>query len=304
MEVIFLGTSAGIPTRRRNVSCIVVRYEGDYIFVDVGEGTQRQAAIAGIGLRKNMRIFITHMHGDHVLGLIPMLQSMCMLGRSEPLEVYGPRGIRGFISSNLRSLDIKLTFPLKIRYLSDGACFDFGRYVVRAVRGEHGRYSYALAVEEKPRPGSLDIERVVRDGIPRNYWRMLKAGRDIVLGGRVYRASDYLTPPYRGRKVVISSDTRPSERIIRFARGADVLIHEATFSEDKLERSIETLHSTAREAAEVARRAGVKILILTHFSARYEDVAGLVEEAREVFPATFAAEDFLRFEIPPSRRHL
>lgn len=303
MEIIFLGTAGSVPTKTRNVSSIVVRYQGDYIFVDVGEGTQRQAMLSGVGLRKNMKIFITHMHGDHVLGLIPMLQTMCMLRRTEPLQIYGPRGIRRFITENMRMLNIRPTYPLVINYLSDGRVFDFGEYVVKVARNEHDRYSYALCIEEKPRPGRFDPEKAERDGIPKHLWRLLKQGRTVTLeDGRVVDYRRYVSPPLRGRKVVISGDTRPCRRIVSLARDADVLIHDATFASDRAERGVETGHSTAEEAAIVAREANVKVLILTHFSARYENVDRLVREARRIFPATFAAEDFMRVEVPPSRR--
>jgi len=304
MEIIFLGTSAGIPTKRRNVSSIVVKYGDELIFIDVGEGTQRQANIAGVGLRRKMRIVISHLHGDHVLGLIPILQTLTLLKRKEPLEIYAPYGIKSFILCNANLLNIKPTFKLKINYLADNRVYDCGSYVLKSIKNIHGRYSYSLMIEEKPREGKFNPKKALEDGIPVKYWKDLKSGKDVVIGDKVFRHELYVSPPLRGRKIVFSGDTRPYNRLIDFAKDADVLIHEATFTEDKKDRCIETLHSTAKEAALIAKKANVKILVLTHFSARYEDPRKLLAEAREVFPATFVAEDFMKIEIPVSRRVL
>lgn len=302
MEIVFLGTSSGIPTKERNVSSIVVRYQGDYIFIDVGEGAQRQAMIAGIGLRKNIKIFITHMHGDHVLGLIPMIQTMSMLRREDPLYIYGPKGIKEFLHKNMEILDIRPTFKINIEYLGDNKIFEFKNYIVRSIKNIHSKYSYSILIEEKPRPGKFNPDLAIKDKIPVKFWKKLKNGEDIILNGKIIRHQKYVSPPYLGRKIVISGDTRPSNKLIKYSKNADILIHEATFASDKKERSIETRHSTATEAAQIAKKANVKILIITHFSARYEDIDILVHEAKKIFPATFAAEDFMRIDVPPSRK--
>lgn len=299
-----MGTSAGIPTKKRNVSSVVVRRGGEYLFIDMGEGTQRQAVKMGIGIRHNIRIIISHLHGDHVLGLLPMLQTLSLFKKETPLEIYGPRGIKQFIHANMRILDIEPTFPIYIHYLRDGSEYDLGEYVIKSIKNEHCMFSYSIAIEEKPRPGKFNPERAKADGIPVEYWSKLKRGEDMEISGKVYRARNYVTPPYRGRKIVISGDTRPFKKMVKFSKNADILIHEATFANDKIDRSIETKHTTAVEAARIAKEANVKVLILTHFSARYDDASILVEEARKIFPSVFAAEDFMRIEIPIPKRHL
>jgi ribonuclease Z len=304
MEILFLGTSAGIPTKKRNVSSIVIRRGGEYLFIDVGEGTQRQAVKAGIGIRRNMKIIISHLHGDHVLGLIPMLQTLCLFKRDIPLDIYGPRGIKQFLNINMSLLDIEPEFMINIHYLSDGSIYDMGEYTLHAIKNEHCKYSYSIAIVEKPRPGKFNPEKASKDRIPVEYWGRLKKGEDIEINGKIYYAKNYVSPPYRGRKIVISGDTRPFRKMIKFSKEADVLIHEATFANDKIDRSIETKHTTAIEAAKIAKAANVKVLILTHFSARYEDASILVEEARKIFPAVFAAEDFMRIEVPLPKKHL
>jgi len=248
MEVIFLGTSAGVPTKNRNVSSILIRYGSELIFVDTGEGTQRQAYTFGIGLRKNIKIIITHMHGDHVLGLIPILQTLTLLGRRDPLEIYAPYGIKQFIKCNTMYLNIKLPFKLKIRYLANKRIFDCGPYVIESLKNKHLKYSYSIAIIEKPRKGKFNPNKALKDGVPKKYWKLLKAGIDVEVNGRIYYSKDYVSPPFRGRKIVISGDTRPFKALISFAKEADVLIHEATFSSRDVDKSIQTYHSTAKEA--------------------------------------------------------
>lgn len=302
MEIIFLGTSAGIPTKSRNVSSIVLKYKDEVIFIDVGEGTQRQAIFAGIGLRKKMKIIITHLHGDHTLGLIPMIQTLTLFKRRETLKIYGPLGIKRFLDCNIRVLDIKPSFKIDINYLADGKVFDCIDYKIKAIKNTHAKYSYSLIIEEKSRPGRFNPKKAIEDGIPVKFWKDLKLGKDVIIDGKVYRYQDYVGPPLKGRKIVISGDTRPFNKLINLAKNADVLIHEATFASDKKNRSRETLHSTAEEAAIIAKKARVKILILTHFSARYNDVKIILDEARKIFPATFAAEDLMKIEIPFPKR--
>jgi len=227
-----------------------------------------------------------------------------MMNRKEPLYIYGPRGIKEFLRDNMKILKINPTFKVNIEYLGNNKTFEFENYLVRTIKNNHDRYSYSISIEEKPRPGKFNPELAIRDKIPVAFWRTLKSGKNIVINGKIIDYRKYVSPPYLGRKVVISGDTRPFKGLIRLARNADVLIHEATFANDKKERSIETKHSTAQEAAVIAKSANVKILIITHFSARYEDVGVLVNEARKIFPATFAADDFMRIEIPPSKRQL
>lgn len=298
MEIIFLGTSSGTPTRDRNPQSILIRRGSNYLLFDAAEGTQKRLIEAGLGLRKDLRIFITHMHGDHCLGLPSILQSYSLMGREEPLEIYGPKGVSEWVVGSIILLHFLPTYPIRISVVGEGTILEEREYSIRALRVNHSVETYAYSLEEKPRPGKFNPNRARELGIPIKLWKRLQMGEKVVVGGRAIDPSEVVSPPRRGRKVVISGDTRPSDRLAEFARGADVLVHEATYSDDLGDRAEETLHSTAREAAEVARRAGVGLLILTHFSARYPDVRGMLKEAREVFPNTIAATDLLRIPVP------
>ncbi len=298
MEIIFLGTSAGTPTKKRNVSSILIRRKSDYLLFDVGEATQRQLIKTGIGLRRKIKIFISHMHGDHVVGLLSLLQSYSLLKREDPLEIYGPNGISEFIMRNISMLKFTPTYPILIQVLKEGVIMEAKEYIIRATKADHSVETYAFSIEEKMRPGKFDPIKARKLGIPVAYWKDLQMGRKVVINNIEIDPSLVVSPPRRGRKVVISSDTRPSDRIIEFARNADILIHDSTYGEEHADKAIKNYHSTAKQAAEVAKKAGVRLLILTHFSARYEDTKKLVEEAREIFPFVMAAEDFLRIDVP------
>lgn len=298
MEIVFLGTSAGVPTRERNVTSIAIKRGPELLLFDVGDGTQRQLIKAGVGLRVKTRIFITHMHGDHIVGLLALLQTYSLMGRAEPLQIIGPGGVEEFVKRNLEMLNVYIGFPLNIGVLHNGPVLETDEYVVKALKTIHSVETYALSLEEKPRPGRFNPEKARELGIPVPYWRDLKAGKRVVIKDMDIDPSLVVSPPRRGRKVVFSSDTSPFEGLVEFAKGADVLIHDSTYGEAHLDKARKNLHSAARDAAEVALKADVRFLILTHFSARYSDVEELAAEAREVFPYVIAAEDFFRMEVP------
>ena len=298
MEIIFLGTSSGTPTKKRNVSSIVIRRKSELLLFDVGEGTQRQMIISGIGLRKNVRIFISHMHGDHCSGLPSLLQSYSLLGREELLDVYGPKGIIEFALTNMRLLCFEPTYPLRIHVIKEGPILETSEYVIKALAVSHFIETYAFCLEEKQRPGKFNPQKARELGIPIRLWKKLQLGEKVIVNGREIDPSLVVSPPRRGRKVVISSDTKPLERMIEFARNADVLIHDSTYSEVHSDKAIRNYHSTAKAAAMIAKKANVRLLILTHFSARYENVDSLIAEAKSIFPNVIAAEDFLKIEVP------
>lgn len=301
LRITFLGTSASIPTNNRSLPSVVIQREGDILMFDCGEGTQRQMIRAGIGLNRKMRVFITHMHGDHVLGLPGMIQTMSLLGRDKKLQIYGPDGIKAFIDSIISTVKFWLGFPIEVYEIGEAhpVCQEES-YEVRSVWAEHSISSLAYALIEKPRPGRFYPEKAIELGVPKGpLWSMLQKGMNIKLpNGRIIKPEDVLGPPRPGRKIVYASDTRPSDRIVELARGADVLIHEATFSDEMVERAKEDGHSTPREAAEVALKAGVKLLILTHISARYGDPKTLLEQAKKIFPNVHMPNDLDRIEIP------
>lgn len=299
IEVVFLGTSAGVPTIERNVPSILIRRKGEYIFFDFGEGTQRQIFKLGLGFGRKMKIFISHMHGDHIFGLLPLLQTLSLFKRREPLEVYGPIKLRSFLKNNIDLLEIDLPFELVFNPIYNNMEYDFGEYIVKAIKNRHGGSSFSFRLEEKSRLGKFNVEKASSEGIPKEYWSKLAGGKDVLVNGKLYKAEDYIIPPpIKGRVIVYTGDTMAFDELITFSRDADVLISEATFTDDLKARSIETMHMTASEAAEIAKKANVKILVLTHFSARYNDLSLHLREARKIFPATFVAKDLDRLIIP------
>ncbi|MEM2342133.1 MAG: ribonuclease Z [Candidatus Bathyarchaeia archaeon] len=301
LRIIFLGTSASIPTNDRSLPSIIIQHEGDILMFDCGEGTQRQMIKAGIGLNRKMIVFITHMHGDHVLGLPGMIQTMSLLGRDKLLQIYGPTGIKNFMESIFRTVKFWLSFPVEIYEVNyEGVIYKNKQYEVQASWTEHTVQSLAYAFIEKPRPGRFHPEKAIALGVPKGpLWSMLQKGVEIRLSdGRIIKPLDVVEPPRPGRKIVYSGDTRPSEKIIELARDADALIHEATLSDELLERAKEEGHSTPSEAAQVALKANVKLLFLTHISARYCDSKILLDQARKIFPNTYIPNDLEKIEIP------
>ncbi len=301
MEIIFLGTGGTMPSALRGLPSIAVRRGGELLLFDCGEGAQRAMARARIGFGRPMRVFITHLHGDHILGLPGLIQTMNLLGRERPLHVYGPRGLGGFLEAVSRYVSPP-EFPLIIHRVHRGVIHRGGDYRVEAVEAEHEGECWSYAIIEDPRPGRFHPERARRLGVPEGpLWKRLQRGEDVVLSdGRVVRSRDVVDPPRRGRRIVYSGDTRPNRRLLELARGADILIHEATFDDGLRDRAIRDGHSTAREAAELAAEAGVRLLILTHISARYPDPKPLLEEARSVFPNVLVAEDLMTLRVPLS----
>jgi len=299
IKIFFLGTSAGVPTKDRNVSSILILRKGEQIFFDFGEGTQKQVFKLGLGFRRKLKIFITHMHGDHIFGLPPLLQTLTLFRRQEPLYIYGPKPLKDFIDYLVTFLTIDPEYKIVFNVVAHNKIFDFGEYYVQSIKSDHDEYSVSYILKEYDRPGRFNRELAEHLNIPKKLWGPLSKGKNINWNGKEYKASDFfIPPPIKGRKIVYTGDTRPYEELINYAKNADVLIHEATYTNQYIERSIANKHSTAKEAAEIALKANVKILVLTHFSARYSDVNELLIEAREVFPATFIAEDLSYVEIP------
>ena len=300
LRITFLGTAASIPTPTRALSAVALKREGELFLFDCGEGAQRQMITAKIGFNRKTRIFITHMHGDHILGLPGLLQTMSLLGRDKPLQIYGPQGIAEFIDAIKRTVRFSLKFPVEVYEIEDGLVCQEREYEIRSAWAEHSVPSLAYALIEKPRPGRFNPERAISLGVPRGpLWSRLQRGEDVKLpDGRIVKPRDVLGPPRMGRKIVYVGDTKPSRVIADFAFGANVLIHEATFADDLAERAEEDLHSTPSGAALVAKKAEVKLLILTHISARYGDTKVLLEEAKKIFPNVLVAEDFMKIDVP------
>lgn len=300
MQVIFLGTSGSIPTSSRNLPSILLRREGEQIMFDCGEGTQRQMIIGKIGFRKITKIFVTHMHGDHVLGLPGLMQTMALLDRSEKLCIYGPPGIRGFIEDMTKSLQFNITFPIEIYEVkNEGTICKEEDYEIKAIWADHVVPCLAYALIEKNRPGKFYPEKAKALGVPRGpLWGKLQRGEAIQLpDGRTINPDDVTGPPRPGRKIVYTGDTRPFNGLIELAMKADLLIHDSTLDDALAEKAREDGHSTPSQAAETARKAMVKKLVLTHISARYSNPSILLEQACKIFRNTIVAEDFLSLNI-------
>ncbi len=302
LDVVFVGTSGSMPTARRAPAATLVRRGGERLLFDCGEGTQRQLLRSDVGLVDLEEIFVTHFHADHFLGLPGMLKTFALRGREAPLTLYGPRGL-GELVGGLRRIFGRLTYGYEIVELHPGDVLERDGYALWAFAVRHGQASLGYALVEHERPGRFDVETADRLGVPPGPARgLLQRGEPVTLpDGRVVAAAEVLGPARAGRTLVLSGDTAPVQSVVDAATGADLLVHEATFCEDEAERARQTEHSTAKDAAEVGRDAGVKLLALTHISNRYS--GGDVErEAREVFPATVVPRDFDTIELPFAER--
>ncbi len=302
LDLLFLGTAGSAPTAARGTSATLVRRGGDRLLVDCGEGTQRQLLRSDAGLVDLEDVFLTHLHADHVLGLPGMLKTFSLRGRELPIAVHGPRGTRALFEA-LEVVIGRLTYELRVVELAPGQELERDGYRLLPFPVAHGNGAIGYVLREDGRPGQFDVEAADALGVPDGPDRgALQRGDDVTLpDGRVVRPDEVLGPPRRGRTVVITGDTAPAASVVEAAADADVLVHEATFLADERERARETHHSTAGEAALVAREAGVALLALTHVSARYGG-SEVEEEARQLFPQTVVPRDFDVIEVPLPER--
>ncbi|MEM3627943.1 MAG: ribonuclease Z [Candidatus Bathyarchaeia archaeon] len=301
LNIIFLGTAGSVPTPKRSLPAILIERKGEQIMFDCGEGVQRQMVKAKISFHKKMKIFITHMHGDHVLGLPGLLQTMALLDREKKLEIYGPPGIKHFLEAIRETVQFVLTFPIEIHEINEeGIVREEGEYIVQAVWANHVIPSLAYALTEKPRPGKFYPEKARALGIPEGpLWSKLQNGHNVRLpDGRTIKPEDVAGPPRPGRKIVYTGDTRPFSGFAKFAANADIIIHDATLDDELIERAKEDGHSTPEQAAKNAKKARAKQLILTHISARYDNANVLLQQAQKIFKNTLVAEDFMKIEVP------
>ena len=304
MRVIFLGTAASIPTDARALPSVVVQRKNEVFMFDCGEGVQRQMIRARVGFHKKMRVFVSHMHGDHVLGLPGLLQSMSLLDRREKLWIYGPVGVRAFVEAIKETVQFVLTFPVDICEINcDSVVCDENEYCVEAVRTAHVISSFGYALVEKPKAGRFDPERAKELGVPEgSLWSKLQHGKSVKsVEGKIVKPEQVVGPMRQGLKIAYSGDTRSTRNLVKLAKGADLLIHEATLMDELAERAKRDGHSTPSQAAQIAKKAGVKRLILMHVSARYRDVAPMLKEARKIFKDTVVAEDFMALELEASK---
>jgi ribonuclease Z len=302
LDVVFLGTSGSTPTAQRALAATLVRRGGERLLFDCAEGTQRQLLRCDVGLVELEEIFLTHFHADHYLGLPGLLKTYSLRGRELPLTLYGPRGLRELLAS-LRRIFGRLSYPVETVELEPGARLDRRGYRLETFAVDHGVPAIGYGLVEDERPGRFDVATADGLGVPDGPERgLLQRGEPVTLAdGTVVAPDQVLGAPRPGRKLVLSGDTAPAASVVDAATSADVLIHEATFLAGERARARETLHSTAGEAALVAREAGVRLLALVHLSTRYFGHQ-VVEEARELFPETVVPRDFDVVEIPFSER--
>ena len=297
--VTFLGTSAAAPTAQRGLPAVAIKREGEVVLMDCGEGVQRRVLSESLGLGSDMTILITHLHGDHVTGLLGLLQTMSLAQRRKPLDVVGPEKLLRWLEVTAELLHIGLTFPIRFSPARSGVVLRTSAFRIRAARAAHSVEAFCYVVEELSRPGVFYPEKAKSAGVPEGkLWSRLQRGKSVTIGGRRIEPSQVTGPPRPGRKIGYSGDTRPSARLARFFSGCDLLIFDSTFRDSDREKAIERKHSTSLEAAELAKNAKVRQLALTHFSARYTRVSSLVREARRIFPETIAASDGLSIEVP------
>jgi ribonuclease Z len=292
LQLFFAGTGGSVPTARRGLPAILLRAGGDRILFDCGEGTQRQL-LCSVGLPDLDAIFLTHLHADHWLGLPGMLKTFDLRAREKPLHVHGPPGIRALWNA-VGSVVGRTRYPLHLHELERFDEVDFGGYGVQSFPVDHRIPALGYAIVEDARPGRFDPEAAQRLGVtPGPDFGRLQAGETV----NGVRPEQVIGEDRRGRRIVISGDTRPCQETLEHARDADLLVHEATFTESERERAQETGHSTAREAAELAREAEVRLLALTHLSTRYFP-REVRDEARAVFDRTLVPRDFDAIDVP------
>lgn len=298
MKLVFLGTSAAQPTEDRGMSCICLEREGEILMFDAGEGVQVSYLKSGLGWNKKMKIFVTHMHGDHCIGILGILQTMTLQHRTEPIEIYGPDGIEDFIAQNIKILNFGLSFPVLIASINPGLVCDEKGYSVFAEKAEHSVPAFSFLFQEKDRPGKFDLQKAKALKIPEGpLWHDLQMGKEIKLGNQVVRPYEVLGEKRPGKKIGLSGDTRPTKALGEFFKNCDYLSFDSTFSDELRDKAIETFHSTAKEAAILAKNSNVSNLILTHFSARYKDETVLLKEAKQIHGSVIAAKDMLEVII-------
>ncbi|MEM2133786.1 MAG: ribonuclease Z [Candidatus Jordarchaeaceae archaeon] len=298
LKIVLLGTSGGMPTADRNLPAIAVKINREIILFDCAEGTQRQMEKANLSVSRINKIFITHLHGDHIMGIPGILQTLSLMNREKPLYIFGPKGIADFVEAIKTTVEFTLTFNVYIKEVTEGVVCETSLYTVECAKTEHNN-SFAFAFIEKDRPGKFHPEKARALGIPMGpLWKKLQHGEKVTLpDGRRIEPNQVVDPPRPGRRIVYSGDTPPCDSVKRISRGATILIHDSTYGEDLEEKAVETKHSTTIQAAKVAKEAGVQRLILTHISSRYKNSNELLEQAKKVFHNSILGEDLMEIVL-------
>lgn len=300
ISITFLGTGGSVPNKFRNLPSVLVRRGPELLLFDCGEGTQKQFLQAKAGINRKMHIFISHLHGDHLFGLPGMLHSLSFMGRTRELEIVGPKGIIQFVRSVNRVVRLYPQFPILVREVSPGRVVNEPEYEVNAAWGLHGIPCLAYAFQEKPKSGRFDPAKARKLGIPEGpLWKRLQTSPSITIKGRRIASRLVVGPLRRGVKITYAVDTRPCEAVARLAKGSDLLIHDSCFDESAAGKAKNYGHSTATEAAHVAKRSRARRLALFHISAMYEDPKPLLKQARRVFRQTILCKDMETIYVSP-----
>ena len=300
MKIVFLGTSAAIPTQNRGLSSIVIKRAGELLIFDVGEGMQKNFLQAKLGINKKMKVFITHLHIDHCLGLLGLFQTMSLLGRTKKIDIYGEPRLREFINENFRIINIALSFEIVLHVIDkEGVIATEDDYQISCCKADHSVPAFSYCIKEHPRLGIFNIKKAIELSIPKgNLYHRLQNGEDVVVHGKLIKSNQIVGPKRKGRKIGISGDTRPSSKLRNFFDSCDILIFESTYIHEYQRKAIETFHSTSTEAALLAKESNCNKLIITHFSSRYNDPTILLDEARTIHNNVDLAEDLKTFYIP------
>ena len=298
MKLIFLGTSAAQPTEKRGLSCICLEREGEILMFDAGESTQISYMKSGLGWNKKMKLFVTHLHGDHCVGILGLLQTMSMQNRTESLEIFGPKGIDEFLAANIKILNFGLSFSILITIVNEGTIYENNKFLIHAAKANHSITAFSYLFEEKDKPGRFNVEKANELGIPEGeLWNKLQNGENITNNEKIIKPEQVLGKKRSGKKIGISGDTMPTKELEEFFRECDYLVFDSTFLDEEKQKAQDTCHSTAKQAAELGKNANVKNLILTHFSARYKDEIGHKTEAEQIHNSVITAKDLLEVII-------
>jgi len=298
MKLVFLGTSAAQPTEKRGLSCICLEKEGEIFMFDAGESAQISYMKSGLGWNKKMKLFVTHLHGDHCVGILGLLQTMSMQNRTESLEIFGPKGIDEFLAANIKILNFGLSFSILITIVNEGTIYENNKFLIHATKANHSITAFSYLFEEKDKPGRFNVEKAKELGIPEGeLWNKLQNGEDITNNEKIIKPEQVLGKKRPGKKIGISGDTMPTKELEEFFRECDYLVFDSTFLDEEKQKAQDTCHSTAKQAAELGKNANVKNLILTHFSARYKDEIGHKIEAEQIHNSVITAKDLLEVII-------
>ncbi|MBZ3934982.1 ribonuclease Z [Methanimicrococcus blatticola] len=300
LKITFLGTGGALPSKERNPAGIMVNREGELLLFDCGEGSQRQMMTAKTGLVKISAIFLSHYHGDHILGLPGLLQTMGFFDREEKLEIYGPDGLFEVMEAFEKLGTHKLQYQIILKTLAPGDIVQRNGYIIKAVRADHDRPALGFILEEEMRPGRFNREKAIELGVePGPNFAKLHRGENVTLkNGTVVYSKDVVGPMRPGRKIAYSGDTRETDVFFYESEGADLVIHEATFTSEMEQQAYEYGHSTAKGAAKMAKKYNIRKLILTHLSPRLTDEEeSVLADAKSEFENVSVAEDLMEIDV-------